>query len=56
MLDERAGWGYSDFEFGSEKYVVSAGRLFRYPPGAEAGRAEARVYGRSLGVPDSQLD
>ena len=56
VLDERAGWGYSDFELGSEKFVVYAGQVFRYPRGDEAARAEVQAYGRSLGVPDSQLD
>jgi hypothetical protein len=36
--------------------VVFAGKIFRFPRGDEAGRAEAAAYGRSVGVPDHQLD
>ncbi|MGD0272629.1 MAG: hypothetical protein ABSB96_02715 [Gaiellaceae bacterium] len=55
VLDERGGW-YSDFELGDEKLVVYPGRVFRYSRGDKAARAEAQAHGRSLGVPDSQLD
>jgi len=35
-----------------ETFVVYAGRVFRYPSGDKAGRAEAEDYGRSVGVPE----
>jgi hypothetical protein len=53
---ERAGGWYCDFRNDDETFVVFAGRTFRYPRGDEQGRAAATVYGRSVGVPDPQLD
>ena len=54
-LSPTGGW-YADFSTGTEKFVVFAGKVFRYPLGDPAGQAEARAYGRSVGVPESQLD
>jgi len=55
VLDEHGGW-YTDFTAGGEKFVIFARRIFRYAAGDKTGRAEAEAYGRSVGVPDSQLD
>jgi hypothetical protein len=49
------GW-YADFRTPRETWVVYAGRVFRYPRGDAAGRAEAVAYGRARGVPEDQLD
>jgi hypothetical protein len=49
------GW-YADFKTGREHLVVFAGRIFRYRRGDQAGRAEAIAYGRTVGVPENQLD
>jgi hypothetical protein len=49
------GW-YADFEVGNDHVVVFAGRVFRYAKGDRAGRAAAVDYGRTVGVPDHQLD
>jgi hypothetical protein len=49
------GW-YADFRSDAETYVVFPGRVFRYARGDETGRAEAQTYGRTLGVPEKQLD
>jgi hypothetical protein len=54
-LEEKGGW-YSHFNVNGETFVVYAGRVFRYPSGDKAGRAEAEDYGRSVGVPEQQLD
>jgi hypothetical protein len=54
-LDRPGGW-YADFRTPDETFVVYAGRVFRYPRGNSAGRAEAADYGRSVGVPEDQLD
>ena len=54
-LDQRLGW-YTDLHTTEETFVVYAGRVFRYPRGDSAGRAEAEAYGRSHGVPENQLD
>jgi hypothetical protein len=54
-LDPAGGW-YCDFRTTNETLVVFSGRVFRYPRGDEQGRAEAEAYGRSLGVPEAQLD
>jgi hypothetical protein len=32
------------------------GKVFRYPRGDQAGRAEAEAHGRSVNVPEPQLD
>lgn len=55
VLEARGGW-YSNFSVGGETFVVYAGRVFRYTSGDEAARAEAQDYGRSVGVPETQLD
>ena len=49
------GW-YADFHTANESFVVYAGRVFRYPKGDAAGRAEAQAHGRARGVPEPQLD
>jgi hypothetical protein len=49
------GW-YADFRSAARTYVVFPGRVFRYPRGDEAGRAEAVAHGRTLAIPEPQLD
>jgi hypothetical protein len=49
------GW-YVNFQSPSESFVVFPGKVFRYPRGDPAGRAEAQAYGRTLAIPDPQLD
>ena len=57
-LNER-GW-YVDFRSPTETFVVFADRIFHYARGDEASRAEAlaeaQAHGRSVGVPEAQLD
>jgi hypothetical protein len=55
VLEHRGGW-YCDFRTDEETFVVFAGRTFRYRRGDAAGRAAAADYGRSVGVPEAQLD
>ena len=55
VLDEHGGW-YSHFNVHGETFVVYAGRVFCYPSGDRARRAEAEEHGRSVGVPEAQLD
>jgi hypothetical protein len=55
VLDEHGGW-YTNFTVDGKTFVIYAHRIFRYPAGDEAGRAEAEAYGREVGVPDRQLD
>ena len=55
VLDRQYGW-YTDFRTPDETFVVYSGRVFRHPRGDSTGRAEATAYGRSVGVPDHQLD
>jgi hypothetical protein len=52
---DQSGW-YVNFESPAESFVVFPGRIFRYPRGDEAGRAEAQAYGRQLAIPEPQLD
>jgi hypothetical protein len=54
-LETAGGW-YCDFRNEQETFVVFSGRVFRYPRGDRAGRSEAEAHGRSVGVPESQLD
>jgi hypothetical protein len=49
------GW-YADFTVGGEHVVVFAGRVFRYRRGDRAGHEAAVAHGRSVGVPEHQLD
>jgi hypothetical protein len=53
-LNPEGGW-YCDFRSIEETFVVFAGRVFRYPRGDQAGRAEAEEYGRLVGVPEVGL-
>jgi hypothetical protein len=54
-LDDQPAW-YVDFRSPAETFVVFPGRIFRYPRGNDAGRAEAESHGRQLAIPDTQLD
>jgi hypothetical protein len=54
-LEREHGW-YTDFRTPEETFVVYSGRVFRYRRGKSQGRAEAAAYGRSVGVPEDQLD
>ena len=54
LLNE-GGW-YADIDVGDDKIVVFANRVFRYRRGDPDGRAEAAEHGRSVGVPEHQLD
>jgi hypothetical protein len=49
------GW-YANWNSDTEATVVFPGKVFRYPRGDSAGRAEAQAHGRSVGVPEPQLD
>jgi len=49
------GW-YANWNSDTEATVVFPGKIFRYPHGDQAGREEAEAHGRSVGVPESQLD
>jgi len=55
VISEEGGW-YTDFSLDDETFVIFADRIFRYPRGDRAGRAKVVAYGRSVGVPDTQLD
>jgi hypothetical protein len=49
------GW-YVNFQSPATSFVVFPGKIFRYPRGDAAGRAEAQAYGRQLAIPEPQLD
>jgi hypothetical protein len=55
VLDPAHGW-YCEFRTSDETFVVFSGRQFRYRRGDRSGRIEVEIYGRSVGVPESQLD
>ncbi len=50
------GRWYCDLASDDETVVVFAGRVFRYPRGDAAGRAEAESHARAAGVPEAQID
>jgi len=52
---DQPGW-YVDFHSPTDSFVVFPGRIFLYPRGDEAGRADAQAYGRQLAIPEPQLD
>ncbi|MBM2614347.1 hypothetical protein JIG36_02095 [Actinoplanes sp. LDG1-06] len=54
-LDTEGGW-YADFADGDDHVVVFAGKVFRYAPDDRETYAAAVAYGRSVGVPEHQLD
>ena len=54
-LEVEGGW-YADFASDADHLVVFANRTFRYRRDDPAGRLAAEAYGRSVGVPDDQLD
>jgi hypothetical protein len=49
------GW-YANWNSDTEATVVYPGKIFCYPRGDANGRAAAQEHGRSLGVPEPQLD
>jgi hypothetical protein len=55
VIAEHGGW-YTHFDLGDETFVIFAHRIFRYRRDDADARAEVAAYGRSVGVPDSQLD
>jgi hypothetical protein len=55
VLSDDPGW-YVDFRSPTETFVVFPGRVFRYARGDEVSRAEAQAHGRSIGIPEPQLD
>jgi hypothetical protein len=55
VLIADGGW-YCDFRSRDEVCVVFHGQVFRYRRGDRSGRARAEEHGRSLGVPEDQLD
>ena len=54
-INPAGGW-YCDLRTAEETFVVFGGKAFRYASGDVQGRAEAEAYGRSVGVPEAQLD
>jgi hypothetical protein len=52
---DQPGW-YVDFHSPTDTFVVFPGRIFCYPRGDQAGRADAQAYGRHLAIPEPQLD
>lgn len=50
-----AGW-YADFQTDDEHVVIFPGRILRYTKGDRAGRDATVEFGRSVGVPEHQLD
>ncbi|MET8208337.1 hypothetical protein ABZT51_20180 [Streptomyces sp. NPDC005373] len=54
-LSSSGGW-YTDFHTPSDTFVIFANKVFSYPRGQAEGRREAQDYGRSVGIPEQQLD
>lgn len=49
------GW-YANFDTADDTVVVFPGRVFRYPRGDSAARADAEAFAVTIGIPASQLD
>ena len=49
------GW-YANFSTSDETFVVYPNQIFRYPRHDQHGREVAQPHGRTLGVPEPQLD
>ena len=49
------GW-YCNIATLKHSIVVFPGNVFKYPRGEEGGQAKAQEHGRSLGLPEDQLD
>lgn len=54
-LSSTGGW-YTDFHTATDTFVIFANKVFRYPRGQAEGRRAAQDYGRTVGVPEQQLD
>jgi len=54
-LSSTGGW-YSDFHTSNDTFVIFANKVIRYPRGQAEGRRAAQDYGRSVGIPEQQLD
>lgn len=52
---DQPGW-YADFHNTHETFVVFPDRTFRYPRGDQTTRAQAQSHGRTLAIPEPQLD
>ncbi|OGC89069.1 hypothetical protein A3D70_01605 [Candidatus Adlerbacteria bacterium RIFCSPHIGHO2_02_FULL_54_18] len=52
----KQGTWYVDFSDRATVYIVFAGKIFKYPKGDLEKRKEAQAYGRSLGIPERQLN
>jgi hypothetical protein len=52
----RPGPWYADFGSATSRTVVFRGRSFTYRVGDLTARREVEVYGRSIGIPERQLD
>jgi hypothetical protein len=56
VLDDKPSVWYCNFIDGDDVFIVYPNRVFRYRRGDASGRRVAQDYGRTLGVPSSQLD
>ncbi len=52
---EPIGW-YVNFSSQKETYIVYPGKVFHYPRGDPDRTTEAQAYGRTLGIPEPQLE
>ncbi|MER6160740.1 hypothetical protein ABT147_35285 [Streptomyces sp. NPDC001868] len=54
-LAPTGGW-YVNYNTTTEAFVIFPGKIFRYPRGQAEGRHAAQSHGRSIGIPEPQLD
>ncbi len=52
---ENGKW-YLDLTSESDKLVVFPGKVFRYKKGDLKSQSDAKAFGRSIGIPENQLD
>lgn len=54
-LAPTGGW-YVNYNTATVAFVIFPAHVFRYPRGSAEGRHAAHAYGRSIAIPESQLD
>ena len=52
----KAGTWFIDFENDKKKYVVFRNKIFTYTPDDTVGKGAVKMYARSIGIPESQLN
>jgi len=52
----KEGKWYTNFDAEGQEYIIFPGKVFQYEKGNTKGVERAKEYGRSIGIPEDQLD